>query len=499
MAALEPPEQHLLLGTLGEIALTMACRPVGAWAGNADELAEATDGRVAPVSASLVVHRAADLGLLIGAPGNGLRFRDMDTVLWLAARRTAGTADARGLGLFRLRGALFDVFAMAVAELGEPGGAAMVREMAADGEATADGLELAALQAAAACAWGAPADVELRATLVNHAASWTGGGGLPFHRAVGAALLAVESGTEPFGRRIRADLRAKVESTAHAMSRPGFAGHPVLAAMLESHLMGLTGSDALATSVWAELAAWLGPLGEAVYGALGATACPGSSRDELLIEEVRRALAAGEAQPLALLGDVDPANSGVVALAERALDQGLVSEHRQFAEQCLVATRAIARWEHIGDTTAGLLAALVLGDVSPSQRVAAARSLAAHPLALESRRSRLLESLDSARAGSDPAARAGIVGAALHLGSQSPEVAAIAVALVAEGFATAALPEALADALARGGAWSAGWRTCSPASTRLRCGRPWCDASSPPRPAWRTRSPRVCTPSPGPT
>lgn len=450
VAALEPAERRFLVNTLGEVALTMACRPVTAWAGSPEELAASAGHGVAPVSAALVVDRAADLGLLVGAPGAGLRFRDADTVLWLAARRTVESADARGLGAFRLRGALFDVFAMAVAEVGEPGGASMVREMAAGGGATAAELELAALQAAAACAWGAPADVDVRAELIDHAATWMGGGGLPYHRAVGAALLAVEGGREPFGQRVRADLRAKIASDAHGLSRPELAQHPVLTAMLDAHLAGLTGNGAVASARWGELAAWLGPLGEALYRALDATACPGSDRDGSLIEEARRGFAAGESLPLALLGDVDSTNPEVIALTDKALDLGLTSRLRRSAEQCLVATRAVAAWPQVDGETAGLLAALVIGDVSPRQRIAAARSLAAHPLALESRRAGLLKSLESARVDADPAVRAGIVGAALHLGSQSPATAAAAVALVADGHATAELPEALADALAWG-------------------------------------------------
>ncbi|MEZ4266481.1 MAG: hypothetical protein R3F39_08890 [Myxococcota bacterium] len=450
LAAVDPAERRLVLDTLGEVALSLACRPMAAWAGSPAELAELTGGTVAPVSAALVLDRAADLGLLVEAPGRELRFRDADTVVWLAARRTAVSGDARGLGAFRLRGALFDVFAMAVAELGEPGGAPMVREMAApDGEA-GDLLELAMLEAAAACAWGAPAEPELRATLINCAAHWTGGGGLPYHRDVGAALLAVEAGREPYGQRIRSDLGLRVETTAHDLARPEFAEHPVLLAMLDAQLAGLTGNDVIGASAWAELAQWLGPLGDAVYHAVGRTSWPGSERDAPLLAEIRRGLVAGESRPLILLAHLDASNTEVIELTDQVLEAGLASPGRGARARCLVATRAIAEWEAIAESTVGLLALLVLRDVSPALRIAAARALAAHPIQSASRRADLLRSLEGARAEADPEVRSGIVGAALHLGSQSPEIAAIAVALVADGYGADSLPEALAEALATG-------------------------------------------------
>ena len=165
MVALEPAERTLLMDTLGDLALSLVCRPKSAWSGSPDELAEAVGARGSNVAALLSVHVAADVGLLVGAAGGGLRFRDADAVTWLAARRTAASRDARGLGVYRLHGALFDVFAMAVAELDEASAMPMVQALAVPGDDAWTALELSTLQAVAACAWGAAADGAERASM----------------------------------------------------------------------------------------------------------------------------------------------------------------------------------------------------------------------------------------------------------------------------------------------------------------------------------------------
>jgi hypothetical protein len=447
MVALEPAERTLLMDTLGDLALSLVCRPKSAWSGSPDELAEAVGARGSNVAALLSVHVAADVGLLVGAAGGGLRFRDADAVTWLAARRTAASRDARGLGVYRLHGALFDVFAMAVAELDEASAMPMVQALAVPGDDAWTALELSTLQAVAACAWGAAADGAERASMRPCAARWVGPSGLPFQRQVGAAFLMAEAADGAGGAQLRAELGSWVEATAHDLMRPGYTGHPVLTDMLHAYLAAVVGPHTASRAEWAELAAWLGPLGEVLYRAIGATALPGTARDGLFIAAAERGFSAGDPRPLALLAHVDAADPRAADLANRVLDEALTAQTQGGAKRALVVAAAVAAWAEVGEETVDLLATMVLGEVAPELRIAAARALAAHPVASAPVGDELVAALVSAMSQPDPASRAGLVGAALHLGAEAPEVAASAVALVADGFAPLWLPGALADAL----------------------------------------------------
>ncbi|MCB9730313.1 MAG: hypothetical protein H6744_19625 [Deltaproteobacteria bacterium] len=432
---------------LGEVALSLACRPRSAWAGTVDELTAIAGPELLPGESRAAIELGCEAGLLEEFEPGRLRFADTDTLLWLAARRTASTGDARELGQYRLRGALFDVFAMAVAEVGDPAGIPLVRDLAATGEGGVDLLDLAALQAAAACAWGAAADLELRADLLARAALWTGGSGLPFQREVGAALLAAEAGAEPFGARVRADLLDWIEATAHDLSHPGLSSHPVLLEMLEAHLMALVAGETADPPRWAELAIWLGSLAPVAYRAVCATTEPWMARNEVLLRVAREQGLGSQPRALSLLAAVSSRRGDVQALVRDVLSHALGAEDRLATERAVVVAEAVADWEELPGPVADALGELMVGEVTPAVRLAVAAPLAAHPDALAERRLSIVGILHRGIEEEDPIARAGIVGAALSLGSVWPDLAAMTVDLFADGVAADALPKALAAAL----------------------------------------------------
>ncbi len=156
-----------VLKGLGDLALGLAHRPIGQWIGAPEELAALFAGW-AQLEATTMVEIAADTGLLKAAADGRLYPATPNQFTWLGARTTWLTQDAVGYMDHRMRGSLWDIYAMAPAFEPEPVKAAgLVRLLAERSGPWEDLLGLAPLLAAEAIAWGADAEETLRGDLLE--------------------------------------------------------------------------------------------------------------------------------------------------------------------------------------------------------------------------------------------------------------------------------------------------------------------------------------------
>ena len=203
---LDEAASEKLLAALGALAIALVRRAPRFWHPQrqlASQLVEL--GAEDPDQLDLAVDR----GFLIG--DQALRFCSREEMVYFAARRILATEDAEGDLDRRLRGALFDTVALAVAQIPDPvESAQMLRDLVESEGPYEDLLELASMQACLALAFGAAADDELRDTLIDKALHWVVGPAQLPHAYYGAAALIAELRGGPLKDKVRSYLNGRV-------------------------------------------------------------------------------------------------------------------------------------------------------------------------------------------------------------------------------------------------------------------------------------------------
>lgn len=195
-----------LLAAIGALAIALVRRAPAFWSPQRDQAILLVElGAEDPSQLDIAIKR----GFLIG--DDPLRFCSREEMVYFAARRILATDDAEGDLDRRLRGALFDAVALAVAQIPDPvESAQMLRDLVENEGPYEDLLELASMQACLALAFGAAADDELRDTLIDKALHWVVGPAQLPHAYYGAAALVAELRGGPLKEKVRSYINGRV-------------------------------------------------------------------------------------------------------------------------------------------------------------------------------------------------------------------------------------------------------------------------------------------------
>lgn len=429
--------QVAMLDGLGDLALALAHRPIRQWAGHVDELAQIMAPRWSRPEASAVVEIAAKVGLLVPWQGDQLRPKDIGHMMWLGARRVATTNDQDQLFEWRLNGALFDVFAMVPSLMTDREAAKELVRSFADRETPwEDIVEAGAALAAAAVAWGAPVEDELRYRLLARAEDWVMPMGSDQHRETGTALLAQEAKAGPFREEVinLAMVRLK-ELVSDALTDEEMAEHPAVVGCLRTQigivLAGFGPSPETIASIIAELPPTHAHMvGEALCNIME----PGEGRNEALVDAALQALAREDVNALAPLSGLVEPLAGVIGPIHDLFQRVLENPPGELTTvyQGMAACRAIGHWEACPELTLHLLAKVVASSVDPDLRISAAEALSKHIDHLGRAHEILLQTLDLQIDIVDRATAIAACACALHLGSPRLRLAAIALAFIAD-------------------------------------------------------------------
>ncbi len=445
--------QATLMDGLGDLALALARRPLARWVGSTQDLARLVADKWTWPEATAFTELAVQVGLLVPAPAGGelVRPLDVDVFQWLAARRVADTGDADGLMDHRMNGSLFDVFAMAAAITHDEQGAGLVRLYLERPGPYEEQLELGAALAATAMAWGAPADADVRADLLQRSIAWTQPTAKRWLRRAGTALMAAEAWDGPFADDTLEGAMERYRATRDALNDEELAGHPLLLATLETDLTVIIaaaeGDPELLEPLFDQLGA---AYADRVGRAIGQLLPPGERKNDLLLFAARQAAAQDDPAALsALEGLVEPMASAIGPI-HTAFQQVLEAKAEpQVVAAARSACAAIAHWRSCPELTAHLLARLVVAPVDPALRLGAAAALAVHPRVAAASRETVMNALERQFDSQDAGVRVAAVGAALHLGTEDPNAAALALGLIADGAPAEAIGPGLAYGLRR--------------------------------------------------
>ncbi len=464
LAPVSETTRALLRAGLGDLALTLAASPPGTWARRPDELAGLLTGAgLIPQGTWLAEQADAIVQLgerleLLATDRDGVRLYPARPELFvlLGAQRVQATGDALGLMDHRHRGALFDVFAVAVALERDPiAGAELVETLfRADGAWEAH-LELGWEQAAAAVAWGAPVGDTLRQALVSKAFDWLNPVSPDWHRDTAAALLAQEARGGPFQVPVVEGAEELLGSLVELLDERGDENVPAgvlpaLDAFLGVLLAG-AGGDAQELAQRGEaLAQRLGHRAARVPLAAARVLLPGDDADAALLTLTRAARDAGALDALQGLRGVRTPVPAAAGMVQEALRQAREAPaDGSAATVAWGAATAVAAWPSCPELTAHLLGRIILGPMDPELRVAAATALARHVdlAAPTGGHAELLDSLAGAFPTAPPIRQAGIVGAALALGHPDAKLAGAAMGLMLDGVPASLLGPPLAEGL----------------------------------------------------
>ena len=447
-SGLRDATREQVLTGLGHLALSLAHRPLRRWQGDLESLVPLCVGQGA-LEARTTLEIALDCGLLSEGSDAQLYPTTPHHFTWLAARATALNDDARGLMDERMRGSLWDVFAMAPSfVVDETMAEGLVALMAQRHGPWEDQLQLSALLAAQALAWGAPAEDALRAELLEKAIDWTMPTATPQYFEGGAAVLAAEVRGGPFAAEVLEGTQGRLGDLLEMMAADSeLREHPLVLASLETHLTTLLAACEDETDIEAVFSQAPGQQAH-IARAIGQVHAPGAYRDECVLYAVSRAVQAGQYEAIVHLGTLSAPHEGAVSLLGTSL-QMLHDEPNDPSAQraSRAACEALANWKTVPESIGFLLARNILAPVEPELRIACAGALSMHPKMLESAAPTLLETLEANFSREEPVIRSGIVGAALHLGTRDPTASALAIGLVADGVPAALLGPALDEAL----------------------------------------------------
>jgi len=446
LSRVKPELQLPTMDALGDLGLALATYPVAAWHGTLEDFARlCADGRPWP-EATAAVELAAEGRLLEQRPDG--RFRpDMGTILWLAARRTAATEDAAELMDHRLRGVLFDIFALAAAHTDEEESIGLLEVYTTRPGPFEERLHLGAALAAQAIAWGASAAPHRHGELLRQAFEWTGVEGLEHLRGPGTALLVREARRGPHREEVVAGSRGRLDATLEQLADPELAGHPLLLATLDADL-------AIAAAAARGETGRLEDLFDALSGAYAArlgvaiarVVPPGPRKNALLQDATARALALGDPEALSVLDALVEPFAGAIGPIHDVFNAVLGGDE-ELAEAARGGCRAVAHWRTAPELTTHLISRLVVSAVDPEVRIAAAQALSRHPKAFGPARQSVMDTLEASFGDDDALTRTAAVGAALHLGTSHPHAPALVLGLLADGVPASVLGPALADGL----------------------------------------------------
>lgn len=441
-----------LLDGLGDLALALATRPIHRWSGTVDELAQLMAPHWSRPEASAIIEVALQIGLFTQrAPASPLRPRDVGHFMWLGARRLA--ASPSQLIEHRLSGPLFDMFALVPALLTDREHAmALVRDYNDREGPWEDLLECGAALAAAAVAWGAPVEDELRYHLLTRAEHWVTPLGLDWNRDIGAAILVEEAKNGPFRDEVVGlAMQRMTDLVTDGLGDPDLAQNPAVLASLDAQLAILVAGFTPNTETMTTLIGRLPPdHAHRIPRAIGQIMEPGQARNEALVEAAKLALDAGDNDALAALTALVEPLAGVIGPMHDLFQS--VLEHPpgdlQTVYRAMAACRAIGHWEACPELTLHLLSRLTASSVDPDLRIAAAEALSTHFRALGRAHQILLDTLHGQLELTDRAQAIASCAAALHLGSPHLRLGALALAFAADGGPVDILGHAL-DAGAR--------------------------------------------------
>lgn len=454
----------LLRAGLGDLALALAAGSPGSWAKRPDELVALLTGAglVAAGSwhaeqAEAIVQLGDRLGLLATAR-DGVRLYPArpELLVLLGAQRVQATGDALGLMDHRHRGALFDVFAVAVALEEDPAvGADLVETLFQADGAWEEHLELGWEQAAAAVAWGAPVGDVLRQALVGKAFDWVNPVSPDWHRDTAAALLAEEARGGPFQTLVLDGADEMLAALVELLDQRGDeevpeGTVPALDAVLGVILAGAGGDLDKLSARGEALAQRLGHRAARVPLAAARVLVPGDEADGALMALVRAAQRAGAPDALQGLRGVRTPVPTAAGMVQEALRQAREApKDAAAATAAWGACAAVAAWPSCPELTAHLLGRVVLGPLDSELRVAAATALARHVdlQAPSAAHAELLDSLAGAFPTAAPLSQAGSVGAALALGHPDAKLAGAAMGLMLDGVPVSLLGAPLAEGL----------------------------------------------------
>jgi hypothetical protein len=450
LGELSAVSQQVVTDGLGDLGLYLAQDHIGSWSRSYDELTNALVGMGRdPKESEAIVELGLRTGLLkADRDGYAIYPAEPELFLFLAAVRTSTTEDEQGLMDHRMRGALFDIFAIAVGELGETEEAAgLVRLLFEKEGGWEDKLQLAQAQAAAAIAWGATVEVEILGTLIPQAFEWAGPTGHDFHRDTATAFLCSQARSEDFGSDVLLHAEELIDTLLEHLIDPDFEENAVLVASLEAFLcIVIAGRTAVGQSV-EPLFEKLGTHASLMGEALSKTLVPGPKTNTVLVEATHSAAKAGSTAALTSLAGLSRPIAGAAGLIQDALRAGRENPSNQAAQDAArIACLAITEWSECPELVTHLLGRLTIAKVEPELRICAASALSCHPEALNSISEDLLETLEARFEEKDPVIRTGSVGAALCLGSQSSVATATALGLIADGVP----PEVLGPAIDEG-------------------------------------------------
>jgi hypothetical protein len=451
LADLGVVSQQAIADGLGDLGLYLAHDHIGSWSRSYDELTNAlvATGRDEKES-EVIVELGLRTGLLkVDRSDYVIYPTEPEIFLFLAGVRTATTEDEQGLMDHRMRGALFDIFAIAVGELGETEEAAgLVRLLFEKEGGWEDKLQLAQAQAAAAIAWGAAVEVEILGTLIPRAFEWAGPTGHDFHRDTATAFLCSQARSEDFGSDVLQHAEELVDTLLEHLSDPDLEENPVLIASLEAFLCVIVAGRTAAGQSIEPFFDKLGLHASLMGEALSKTLVPGLETNALLVEATRSAAKAGSASALASLAGLSKPIAGAAGLIQEALRTGREAPSDQDSQDAAqIACLAITEWTECPELVTHLLGRLTVAKVEPELRISAASALSCHPEALDSISEALLETLEAQMEEQDPVIRTGIVGAALCLGSQSSVATATALGLIADGVPAEVLGPAIDEGI----------------------------------------------------
>jgi len=441
-----------LLDGLGDLACSLARLPMRHWCGEKNDLARLMTHRWTWPEATALVEIAEKVGLLVPWLDTGmLKPREYGQFLWLGARRIALTEDQDELMDHRMNGALFDMFALAPGFVSSDMAQGLVRVMAERPAPWDEILDLSASLAAAAVAWGAAVDDELRQHLVERAHAWTQPMGMEWNREIGTAFLVNEASAGPWRDEItNTAIENFNELIQSALGDPELAEVPVVIATLETQLaVMLAGYGATAQTIDQIMGRLPTTHAHLVGNAVARVTAPGVARNELLVEATRAALTAGDTAALTTLTALVEPLAGAIGPIHDVFQQLLENLPGDPPTQRRVfgACQAIASWESCPELTLHLLSRIVVSTAEPELRIAAAAALSRHTKFLGHTRQVLLDTLEGELTAPDRLTVVGATGAAMHLGSQHPKLMAMAVALVADGAPFDLLGPAFDDAL----------------------------------------------------
>ncbi len=421
------------LDALGELGLGLAHRPESHWVGSSSDLCTIMAG-VRSREASTTLEIGLQAGLLAQTPAGLLYPKNIQQMHWLAARRTWMTEDDKEYMIYRMRGSLWEVFAMAAASHPDDELAAgLVDVMARDADIWDDQLHLAQLLAAETVAWGAEAEPELRVQLVQRALfEWSIPEAPPTCFDTAAALLGAEIEYGEMGEEVLAAMNQRLDEIVELLDEHPDA--PILAQVLETHLCAVVRAVEDIEEL-GELIERVGERGASVAHALARSWPPSEGRDDALVYIASRGVQRGDLSGMSAIAAVtEHADPGALNLAMAGLQMLIDDNQDEDARRAADAVcNAVACWEVSEDSLAHQLAQLVIAGVAPPARLAAAFTLSQHEGAVAAYRATLLETLELNFHDPDEAQRAAIIGAALQLHTDHEAAAAVATALVADG------------------------------------------------------------------